>query len=814
VAPGLQRSLRTAFALAALAVALVATASASAATGPAPWKQASELRGLLADAEKTLILDGPKAAGRLVRQAEPVASALARRLSGASPQAAARIERGVAEAGKAVEADDLRALAAARADVQTAILLGAYRSLMDAIAAGDATDASRWLLVREFRTPTRFSRPGADATLAVRGLANGRVTPKAAAASVRADLLDTYQARLRSSLETADGALEREFGVRAAAESALARGYAAILLDAYRAQKGAAAADAFQSELDRLATAAAHGDTAAYRAARASIDDALSGFRAAPLAQDELVRRAGQFLRFLALVPVEYGRGVRDGKVALDFEIQEAITFRDGAAQALGDLDSVLVAKNRTATKRLEALVARLGTELASAAQGGAVADPDALKSQTDEALDLANSLFPDDWKDAGSTADFDVIQATLDRVQAAVAAGEYAKAEQARLEAYAFFEFGPEQRLRGLAPSLFVRVEGLFWYGADGYPGLAQLVKRKASPAEVAETRTALDTALADAEQAVGSGPQSTVSVITNTAIIVFREGLEAVLILAALTAGMAGAQLRYRRPLLLGALVALGASVVTFVVAQTVLESLNRYGEKLEAIVSLVAIGVLLLILNWFFHRVYWSEHLAELHGKKKTLLRSAGLSLAAAQVAGLVMLGFSSVYREGFETVLFLQAIALEAGVGSVVEGVLLGLAGVAAIGVLTIFLQRKLPHKRMLELTGLLILAVLAVMVGKTVQVCQVVGWLPVNPIEGVTLPYWAGQWFGVFPTWEGVAAQAFAVVLVLGSYGGAEIARRRRRRRILGEPAAPSAATPATSPAPAPVRRVPKTERVS
>ena len=101
--------------------------------------------------------------------------------------------------------------------------------------------------------------------------------------------------------------------------------------------------------------------------------------------------------------------------------------------------------------------------------------------------------------------------------------------------------------------------------------------------------------------------------------------------------------------------------------------LGSLARYGERLEAVVSLVAIAVLLLILNWFYHRVYWQEHLSELHGRKKTILRGAGLSLAAAQVAGLVALGFTSVYREGFETVLFLQALTLEAGAWTVLQGV---------------------------------------------------------------------------------------------------------------------------------------------
>ncbi len=89
--------------------------------------------------------------------------------------------------------------------------------------------------------------------------------------------------------------------------------------------------------------------------------------------------------------------------------------------------------------------------------------------------------------------------------------------------------------------------------------------------------------------------------------------------------------------------------------------------------------------------------AEARAELPGRKRTILRGAGLSVAAEQVAGLAMLGFSSVYREGFETVLFLPAIVLEAGVGSVLEGVLLVLAGVTAVGVLTLYAQRKLPHR---------------------------------------------------------------------------------------------------------------------
>jgi high-affinity iron transporter len=338
----------------------------------------------------------------------------------------------------------------------------------------------------------------------------------------------------------------------------------------------------------------------------------------------------------------------------------------------------------------------------------------------------------------------------------------------------------------------LFQRVEGLFWYGADGHAGLAQLMRQNANADELAETMSALDLALKESAEAIGSGPQSRVSVVVNSSIIVFREGLEAVLILAALMASMVGAQRRLRRPLMGGVLIALVASAVTWVIAQTVLGSLAGWGERLEAVVSLVAIAVLLLILNWFYHRVYWQENLQDLHKKKKRVLKGASIGILSAQALGLVALGFSSVYREGFETVLFLQALTLEAGAWTVLQGVLLGFAGVVGVFALVVALERRLPHKKMLIATGLLITGVLAVLVGHTVQTMQVVGWMPITPVEGLTLPFWTGTWLGLFPTWEGLLLQAAAIAFVLGSYVAAEALRARKRRRLIAAVATPAA----------------------
>ena len=103
-------------------------------------------------------------------------------------------------------------------------------------------------------------------------------------------------------------------------------------------------------------------------------------------------------------------------------------------------------------------------------------------------------------------------------------------------------------------------------------------------------------------------------------------------------------------------------------------------------------------------------------------------------SAQFVGLAVLGLTSVYREGFETVLFLQSLQLSAGTATVLEGAGLGLALTLAVAVLTFALQRKLPYKRMLIVTGVMIGFVLVVMVGQTARTMQGTGWLPITPID--------------------------------------------------------------------------------
>src|SRR3954452_8784653 len=195
---------------------------------------------------------------------------------------------------------------------------------------------------------------------------------------------------------------------------------------------------------------------------------------------------------------------------------------------------------------------------------------------------------------------------------------------------------------------------------------------------------------------------PQSRATVVFNAAMIVFREGLEAVLIFAAVTASFLGANKRRRRPVVVGAMCAFAASVATWFVVQAVLDAASSLGPRLEAITGFVAIVVLLLVLNWFVHKVYWSQWIGRHHRRRRTLLARAGFGATV----GLVALGFTSVYREGFEVVLFLQNLQLQDGTGTVLQGVGIGLNLTAIVGLLTFWLHARLPYRRMLILTGVL------------------------------------------------------------------------------------------------------------
>ena len=269
--------------------------------------------------------------------------------------------------------------------------------------------------------------------------------------------------------------------------------------------------------------------------------------------------------------------------------------------------------------------------------------------------------------------------------------------------------------------------------------------------------------------------------TVVINSAILVFREGLETILVLAAVTASFLGGNRTYRRPVAAGGAAALAAGVATWFFVVWLIGRFHGGEFDVQAATGLPSLIVLLIVMNWFFHKVYWTGWIANHHKRRRTLLAGDPDANRRRLLAGFALLGFTSVYRESFEVVIFLQNLRELYGSSVVLEGVTIGLLFTAATGVLTFSLHQRLPYRRLLIITGVLLLSVLLVSTGEQVNEMQLAGWIGTSTISWMHVPGWMGTWFSIFPNWETFAGEAIALALVLGSYVAAQYLRVWRPR---------------------------------
>lgn len=487
------------------------------------------------------------------------------------------------------------------------------------------------------------------------------------------------------------------------------------------------------------------------------------------LTPDEVTRRERLLIKLLKLIPLEYAAGVRDGEIVVPLEYREAETFTIQCRQIL---DEVRAPWERARTE----VVAQYGGQLRGAIEQLEAAiqrkgPQSAIEDHAGRAMNILSDQFGISLRRAGKASE--VIAETLLDIRtllgnslAAAREGRWSEAESLRLEAYTTFDLEIESRAMPRDPALALRVEKLFLDGSHEQIGIkAALDARRGGDALAAAYQAAL--AGMDECAALLQMALSPATAIYTTISVVTREGLEAVVILAALLAGLRGGEnRRIRRNIGLGAAAALIASAATFVVSRMLIQSLSRYGETLEAVVSVLAVVVLLIVTNWVFHKMYWVEWNARL----RVLTRSVNTDAqSATSTMAMIGVGFLTIYREGFETTLFLQSLLLEAGLRPVLIGLALGGGLVAAAGIIVFMVGAKLPYRRLLVITGVLVVTVLVTFIGSTVRLFQTIGWMPIHPIPWLEIPSWMGIWFGLYPSWEGMLIPPLGLVYVGGAW---------------------------------------------
>ncbi|MFZ4406484.1 MAG: FTR1 family protein [Paracraurococcus sp.] len=259
--------------------------------------------------------------------------------------------------------------------------------------------------------------------------------------------------------------------------------------------------------------------------------------------------------------------------------------------------------------------------------------------------------------------------------------------------------------------------------------------------------------------------------AIILQAALILLREGLEAILVLAALAA-----LLRRMAPERIGALWAgagLGLLASLLTAGAYAAWRGGVHDDVVEGVTCLVAAGLMLWTGGFLWRR-------ADPRAWGAALTRQAQAALDAERVpVALGTIGFLAVFREGAETALFLAALGAEGSMAGMLAGLALGAAGLAVLWVLLIRAAVRIPLRPLFRATSLFLLVMAARLVVAGIGEFQEQAMVPFTPTD---LPDLAGT-LGLAPSWEGLVAQ----LLVLG--GVALVLAWPRRVPVAGHAAA-------------------------
>ena len=267
---------------------------------------------------------------------------------------------------------------------------------------------------------------------------------------------------------------------------------------------------------------------------------------------------------------------------------------------------------------------------------------------------------------------------------------------------------------------------------------------------------------------------PSSNLLSFANSFSIIVREGLEAILIIAAIIAFMgatgARSQIRYIH---YGWILALLAGVLTWLLAKTVISISGAQREVIEGVTSLVAAAVLFYVSYWLISKIevrVWKQYI---QGKVERAL-STGSVIALASVS------FFAVYREAFETVLFYQALWFQSGESQ--PAVLWGLAAGALLLVALFYvifkLALRIPLKYFFSVTSIFLYLLSFILLGKGVKELQeagIVGVTPLNHIPHIDI-------LGLYPTLETTLPQALLIAAFVFALVWLEYVKREREKK--------------------------------
>lgn len=349
------------------------------------------------------------------------------------------------------------------------------------------------------------------------------------------------------------------------------------------------------------------------------------------------------------------------------------------------------------------------------------------------------------------------VVRASIDQTLELVKQGKideaYTQAKAGYLDHFEYVEIP----LRVVAPDLTAEAETKF-------AEIRGLIKDRAPVDAVRTNIIELRRLIDDTERRLtDTGFDAAAVVAGQSFLIIFREGLEAVLLLTALLGYLEATKAtQYRKPITWGVLIGLAATAVTYLVLRSVLAVLPVGREVLEAVVATAAVAVLLYISFWLIARL---EHRRWMEFLRSRLFNAVSIGSTTA----LVLVGFTAMYREGLETALLYQAL-VEFGQGLgwwILAGLAVGLVALAVVSYLIFRLGRRLPVKTFLVGAVVLLMATSVAFLGNAVRSLQTADLVGLTPIDGLPhTPIFLSQALGFWPSVQTLTSQAVLVAVYL------------------------------------------------
>lgn len=345
-------------------------------------------------------------------------------------------------------------------------------------------------------------------------------------------------------------------------------------------------------------------------------------------------------------------------------------------------------------------------------------------------------------------------IAASLDLYQRGEVNGAVAAALSAYLDG---FELA-ENSLRLLDEPLVHRIE-------IGMVDYRNALKANVPYAQAERAGHEVIDALAQAQARLGEGGLSAGASFLASFVILLREGLEAVLVVAALAAFLRRGGQAHALPYLhAGWLAALALGGLTWFVATRLVGASGASREITEGVTALVAAAMLLYVGYWLHDKAHaqaWQRYL---------MGRAQAIGTGAAW--GLAFTAFLAVYREVFETVLFYQALWSQAPgrEAAIIAGLGAALVALVAVTFAMLRLSVRLPLGLFFGASGILLAVLAVVLAGNGIAALQEAGVVPVTPVSFVNV-----GWLGIHANAQSLAAQAF-----LAAVTAAVLWRSRRR----------------------------------